>query len=365
MTKKLLLFCLSIVCSIHLFSQEDFTEKNEIITDLAINDTIEKKSKMLPFLIPITEPAIGYGAIIGGLLFVPKDDPEIQSDMIVLAGGATTNSTWFTGGGYFGFWKDDTVRYVGYAGGGKVTMKFYGLSDLGYGNPFYFDQRIFLLTQQLEFRLGESNFFLGGKYQLSRVSVPHNVQTNLFFDLKDYKITNSGVSFIAEYDNLNDFLSPTNGAKVYFSYDQNLEFLGSQRDWGMVTFYSHLYHRASDLWVPSLRLDSKFATGNPPFYAFPYVELRGVPALRYQGRITMVAETEHLINLTKKWGVVGFTGIGAAFKSFEEFHNDEVIWNLGFGVRYRPIESMPVRLGADFAKGPEDFAFYISIGSAW
>lgn len=320
---------------------------------------------MLPFAIPITEPAIGYGLIVGGILFVPKDDTEIQSDMIIAAGGGTTNSTWFTGGGYFGFWKDDTVRYVGYGGGGKITMKFYGLSDIGFGKPFYFDQRVFLFTQQLEFRLGDSNFFLGGKYQLSRVSVPHNFETDFFIDLKDYKITNSGVSFIAEYDNLNDFLSPTNGSKIYFSYDQNLEFLGSQRDWGKVNFYAHFYHRASEIWTPSLRLDSKFSTGNPPFYAYPYVELRGVPALRYQGRITMVAETEHLFNLTKKWGVVGFTGIGAAFKSFEDFHNDEVIWNLGTGIRYRPIKSMPVRLGIDIAKGPEDYAFYVSIGSAW
>lgn len=365
MSKQLLLFSFILLLSMTSYSQENFTEKNELITDLALNDTIEKKSKALPFIIPITEPAIGYGAIAGGLLFIPKEDESQQSDMIVAAGGGTNNGTWFAGGGYFGFWKDDTIRYVGYMGGGKVTMKFYGLADLGFGKPVSFDQRIFLFVQQVEFRLGESNFFLGGKYQLSRVSVPHNFEYDFFIDLKDYKITNSGVSFIAEYDNLNDFLSPTNGTKVYFSYDQNLEFLGSQRDWGMVKFYAHLYHRANDTWVPSLRLDSKLSTGNPPFYAFPYVELRGVPALRYQGRITLVAETEHLINITKKWGVVGFTGIGGAFASIDEFHNEEVIWNVGTGIRYRPIHDMRVRLGADIARGPEDYAFYVSIGSAW
>ena len=78
MTKKIFLILTLFLCTIPNFGQEEVVEDLETITDLALNDSIEKKSKMLPFAIPITEPAIGYGAIIGGLLFVPKEKQNLQ-----------------------------------------------------------------------------------------------------------------------------------------------------------------------------------------------------------------------------------------------------------------------------------------------
>lgn len=347
------------------FGQEGFVETTETVVNIALDDRIEKKKKILPFALPITEPAIGYGLIVGAILFLPKDDADIQSDMIVGGGGLTSNGTWFAGGGYFGFWNEDRIRYVGYVGGGIVTLKFYGLSDIGIGEPILFDQDVIIFVQQLKFRIGSSSFFVGGKYHFSQVHVPHNFRQDNFDDLSDLKFINSGVSLIVEYDKLDDFLSPSKGTKIHLSYDQNLEELGSYVDWGTFKFYSHFYFQASENWFPSFRLDARISTGNPPFYAYPYVELRGIPALRYQGEKVLVAETQQLYKVAKKWSVVGFAGIGSAFKSEEKWSFEEMAWNVGAGARYQPIKDMGVKLGADIARGPEDFAFYISIGSAW
>ena len=101
---------------------------------------------------------------------------------------------------------------------------------------------------------------------------------------------------ITEYDNLNNFLSPTKGARVHLSYNQFLETLGSTKTWGKLNFFTHLYFPVHKTWIPALRVESSLATGNPPFYAKPFVYLRGVPALRYQGDLIMLAETEQLIN---------------------------------------------------------------------
>ncbi len=97
---------------------------------------------------------------------------------------------------------------------------------------------------------------------------------------------------------------------------------------------------------------------------FPWMK-GGVPALRYQGRLTLVAETEQLFNFAKRWDAVAFTGIGAAFKSLDDPVNEDIVWNVGVGARFLTSESLGVKIGADIARGPEDYAFYISIGSAW
>jgi hypothetical protein len=48
-------------------------------------------------------------------------------------------------------------------------MDYYGL---GADNPVQFEQNVFMFLQQMNFRIGDSDFFLGGKYQLSQIKIP-------------------------------------------------------------------------------------------------------------------------------------------------------------------------------------------------
>jgi len=326
-----------------------------------VSEFLKKKYGFLPLLVPITEPAVGYGAVIGGLYFLPKKDASQKSDIIVAAGGLTSNGTWLAGAGYLGFWKNDKIRYRGVAGYGDVKLAFYGL---GGDKPLDFDLSAFLFLQQANFRIGESNFFIGGKYQFSQITIPV-FKGNDLIDPIDFDMINSGLALIAEYDNLNNFFSPTKGLRVHLSYDQNLEFLGSDKNWGIVNFFSHFYFPVSEKWVPALRIESSLATGKTPFYAKPFVSLRGVPALRYQGDLTLVAETEQLFNITPRWAALGFTGIGTAFRSVDNLKFDELVWNAGGGLRYLIARSLGLKIGADLARGPEDWAFYVAIGTSW
>ncbi len=80
----------------------------------------------LPVPVIITEPAVGYGAGAGLLFFhqsvrdaqkakVEKEDEVLSLPPSIsgLFGAYTENDSWFAGGGHFGSWKDDTVRYTG------------------------------------------------------------------------------------------------------------------------------------------------------------------------------------------------------------------------------------------------------------
>ena len=353
-----IIFFFSNVCFV--YSQNNTSIfKDTIDNAFDLSTFLTKQKGVLPVIMPITEPAVGYGGVVAGLFFVPKKTKQ-QPDIIGAAAGLTSNGTWVGGCGYVGFWKQDKIRYRGVVGYGEIALDFYVLGS----KPLNINLNTFMFLQQVNFRLGNSNFFLGAKYELSKITIP------LFEDIElidpfDLKSSNSGIAIITEFDNLDNFMSPTKGTRVHLSYNQNLEALGGSRNWGKILFFTHIYYPVNKIWTPALRIESSLTTEKSPFYAKSFVYLRGVPALRYQGDLTMLVETEQLFNVSSRWGIVGFTGIGRAFDSIENMNSDEMVWNAGGGFRYLIARALGLKMGADIARGPEDWAFYVTIGTAW
>lgn len=363
MKKQILVLLLLIsICNIYFVYSQNKTGifRDSIDNAIDLSNFLMKHKGVLPVVIPVTDPAVGYGAVVGGLYFVPKSNPKEKPDIVAVGGGLTSNGTWMVAGGYNGFWKNDRIRYRGIVAYGDIFLDYY----IQGSKPVGFNMKAFAFLQQANFRLGKSDFFIGGKYLLSQITIPL-FDGNDFIDPLDLDMVNSGISLITEFDNLNNFFSPTKGARIHLSYDQNLEALGSTKTWGKLNFFTHLYFPVNETWIPALRVESKLATGDTPFYARPFVSLRGVPMLRYQGDLTILAETEQLFNISPRWGIQGFTGIGTAFDSLESMKSDDLVWNAGGGFRYLIAKALGLKLGADIARGPEEWAFYVVIGTAW
>ena len=352
-------------------SAQDKVEKTPLFRDTLdnafdISHYLYTLHGFLPVIAPITEPAIGYGAAGAGIFFVPKKDKGDGKfrfpDMVAAGGGYTQNNTWFVGGGYFGFWKEDHIRYRGAGGYGDVKLKYYGLGDGFLADyPVSFTIQAYGLVQQAIFRLGDSHFLLGGKYIFTHTNVTGNILP--WVDPHDIELTNSGLGLIGEFENYDNILSPEKGWRINLTYNQYLEVLGSDRNYGRVTSFIHSYYPLfSRHWIPGLRLEYQMATGNPPFYAYPFLYMRGVPAMRYQGRYTFLAETEQLVMITRRWGVVGFGGYG---HTFNKENNGAAAWNAGGGFRYLIARLLNMKMGIDVARGPEKWAVYMVVGSAW
>ena len=326
----------------------------------------------LPVISPITEPAVGYGAAVAGIFFIPKkksDDKKFKMpDVTGVAGGLTENGTWFAGGGYMGFWNDDRIRYRGVFGYGDIKLTYYGTTDR-FSKDFSakFNLKSYFLLQQALFRVGDSRFLLGGKYQLMKT------KTSFFNDIDlpginplDFDLTNSGVGIIAEYENFNNIFSPTKGLRVNVTYSQYLEFIGSDRDFGRFSMFANYYQPVvKNRWIAGFRNESLMSIGDAPFYMQPFISLRGVPAMRYQGKMTSLVETEQEFMLTKRWSVVGFGGYGVAFNSFDEFSKGTSAWNAGTGFRYLIARLFGLKMGMDIARGPEQWAMYVVVGTSW
>ncbi len=289
-------------------------------------------------------------------------------DVAGIAGGLTENGTWFAGGGYAGFWKQDHIRYRGVLAYADVNLKYYGsggsVLDM---YPLDFGLKTYFLLQQGIFRIGESKFLLGGKYQFMKTTATFFENNDLaLINPLDIDVVNSGIGLIAEYENFNNIFSPSKGLRVNLTYDQYLEIIGSDRDFGRFTMFMNYYQPIiSNRWIAGFRLESQLATGDAPFYMLPFVSLRGVPAMRYQGELTALIETEQEFIFAKRWSVVGFGGYGKAFKSVDDLSIGTSAWNAGGGFRYLLARLFGLKMGLDVARGPEQWAVYVVFGSSW
>ena len=325
----------------------------------------------LPVIAPITEPAVGYGAAVAGVFFIPKktDSKKFQMpDVVGAAGGLTQNGTWFVGAGYAGFWKGDRIRYRGGLGYADISLKFYGIGGgILEKHPAEFSLKTYALIQQAIFRIGDSKFLLGGKYVFMKTTATFFEDSEIpIIKPQDIDLINSGIGFIAEYDNLNNIFSPTKGLRINLTYDQYLKVLGSDRDFGRFTFFLHYYQPViKNKWIAGFRLESQLATGEPPFYMMPFISLRGIPAMRYQGEFIALAETEQEVMLSRRWSVVGFGGYGQAFKTLDNMNEGSSAWNAGAGFRYLIARLFGLKMGMDVARGPEQWAVYVVVGSSW
>ena len=113
------------------------------------------------------------------------------------------------------------------------------------------------------------------------------------------------------------------------------------------------------------RADMRAARGRVPFYQLPFIDLRGVPAARYQDENTAVLETELRWNVTPRWAAIGFLGAGRTWGRQTSYSEGEDVYTRGMGFRYLLARQLGLWVGIDVAKGPEDTAWYIQVGNAW
>jgi hypothetical protein len=105
-------------------------------------------------------------------------------------------------------------------------------------------------------------------------------------------------------------------------------------------------------------------TSLPPF-ATPGINLRGIPAARYQGSHVATLEGEVTWQMSYRWSLLGFAGAGKAATSGGEFSAANSQVSQGVGFRYLIAKKFGFNMGIDIARGPEDTVWYVQAGSAW
>jgi hypothetical protein len=334
-----------------------------------ISNWLINKKGLLIIPTIITEPAVGYG--IGGAAvffhssYSAKKGPPSMSGVL---GGVTQNGTWAAGVFHAGFWKRDRIRYMGALVKLYANVDFYapGNTDLFSDVPVKLTLDSWFLLQQIKFRIAGSDFFIGGRYMLldtyNKFEIPLDIPE---YSEQEFNATLSEVSLKLEFDSRNNVFTPTRGVLIGLSGTYSDTWLGGEDLYGRIGVTLIGYLPASDKVSLGIRHESNYTLGNVPFWARPIISLRGAPLMKYQDVNTTLMEAEVSWNVYRRWYLSGFTGIGNAFSSFDDFEEGKSVTTLGTGFRYAVARKLGAHMGMDFALSNEDFAFYIVFGTAW
>ena len=370
----LLMACITVPVLAHA---NVFTDPEDGYFDLS--EWLLDRRGFLPVPIIIPEPAIGYGGGAALLFFrgsirdaATRTAPSgrvTPPDIYGVMFGATENGTKFLGGGALVTFAEDTWRYRGGVGKTDVNLKFYGVGesladgarDIGYS------LRGIVSLQQALRRLGDSNHFIGAKWlylDLDTQFDPGRLRPTIA-PPGGSRFRSSGIGVSWEYDGRDNFFTPSRGTEaavdtLFFSPG-----IGSDASFRTYRAYVFTFAPLGKELVLGGRLDGRAARGDVPFYQLPYIELRGIPAARYQDENAFVAEAELRWNLSHRWALVGFGGGGRVWGRRASFSEVDTVWTKGLGFRYLLSRRMGIYAGLDYAKGPEDHAIYIQVGSAW
>ena len=216
-------------------------------------------------------------------------------------------------------------------------------------------------------RLGLSHWYAGLKYLFlkSRLRfVGNDTLAHLGQPLEANKLV-SELGALLELDNRDNIFTPDKGLKFHVDAIRSDNIFGSDYDFWRLDYYMYGYLPFAANLTGGLRIDGAQTFGDVPFYLQPYIDMRGVPAERYQGNAALLAEGELRWDFVRRWSAVAFSGVGKAFDSWSEFGSAEWVVSWGAGFRYLLARKFQLRMGIDLAHGAEGFAYYIVFGSNW
>ncbi|WP_394150067.1 glyceraldehyde-3-phosphate dehydrogenase [Vibrio maritimus] len=344
--------------------QDERLDGSQFILDNAVG--------FLPVPLTVTDPAVGVGGGAALLFFHEseerkqkrlareevKDIPASTSGLMALG---TNNGSHLYGGFHSGNWMNDRIRYLGGLFGAKFNLKFYPVAESA---PMDLSLEGLYFFQELDVRLGDSNFFVGGSYSYMSSKPTLDGFSHADWAPKDGKL---GWRFM--YDSRNNQFSPREGTKAGVKVDYHNKAFGGQFNYQKYNAYMQNYSRLSDKWGLGLRADFKSISENvdprASVYATPFIEMRGIAAMRYRAENTALGEVELSYDIDDRWTVLGFVGAGTAFNHDESIAKSQVHYTRGGGFRYLIARQLGLRVGVDVAKGPEEWTTYIQFGSAW
>ncbi len=377
---KIYTLCILILIGFKAYAEEKpkLSFRDPVDSAFDLSNWILNYNGFVPVPTLITEPALGNFGLGVGLVFIKQNQPydidgvkhPAPPTILGVGGMYTANKSWagFVGG---------TVALPKYrmqikGGGGyaDINMDFYFKDLLEKERKLGFNFTgipVFITVGRV---LRDPRFSIDLEYTFMDVNVKmKNPFENLPDELIDFNfeksqtISKGGLRF--SFDTRDNVFTPNQGIKTYLDVQLSNQVLGSDFDYEQAEAAFYWYLPLHKKWINGFRFDMQQAFDNPPFYLKPFVDMRGLPAMRYQGKTTMLVELEERWDVYKRWSAVFFGGVGTGFDKWKDFGDAEWAYSYGAGFRYLLARPLNLRCGMDFAMGPEGFAYYVVFGSSW
>ncbi len=347
-----------------------------------LSDWIINKQGFVPVPTIITEPSLGGFGVALAPVFIEQNKPKFingkvypqQPNITTAFGGWTLNNSWAAGAARVGLIPKWGIKYAVAAGYANINMDYYfNLDKLGKDVDFGFNIKTIPVMLSVSKQLRDPRFTLGVKYLFMHndLSVEDDNGNGVWRQKLDSVVSNyvSGnvakLGVQASFDSRDNTFTPDRGLKINLTADWSNPVVGSKYKYAQFEGAAYYFFPLLDNLITGTRLDVQQVAGDVPFYIKPYIDMRGVPTARYAGKSTMLAEVEERWDFTKRWSLMLYGGAGKAFDKYSDFGSSDWAWSYGTGFRYLIARKLKLRMGVDFAMGPEGFTYYVVFGSSW
>jgi hypothetical protein len=337
-----------------------------------VSSFLEKPRGFLPVPIVITEPAVGYGGGLVGMFLRPREQAGEQGwarpNISAIGAIGTENGTRAAFAGDASRWRDGRLKTLAGVGAGHINLDFYGLG----ANRASLDEAVrYSLDFGLTFLQGtwqlrpKSPWSLGLRYIYAQVE-PKLRDEPVFPGLVDHvDVDISAPAAVLEFDSRNNVFTPTRGIFAETVYLVSSEDLGANVDFERFQQVVMGWYPITDAVTLGLRADYQRASDDAPFFLRPYIELRGVQAMRYQGDEMASAEIEARWRFHDRWSAVVAAGAGTAHSTRQNFSGTQDIASGAVGLRYELARKFGLHAGIDVGFSSETTAIYFQVGNAW
>lgn len=356
-------------------AQKKFTFKDSLDHKLDVSDWVLHANGFIPVPMIITEPALGN---FGGALFavfVDQNTPykdsingklvktPVRPNLYGVGASYTANGSWLAGGlasGVIKKWRANYRFGLAYA---DLNLNFYKQFPNVGERSFEFNARTLPIFGQLTKKIGRSSWYAGVDYlflktELGRVNSDFNTP-------KEVNSTVSRLGLMADYDSRDNIFTPNKGIRWNNLFTISDNWLGSDYKYTSANSAVFAYFPVSKKLISAFRAEYQQVFGDIPFYMKPYVNMRGIPVMRYQGDLIGLAETEWRYDFVPRFSLVVFGGTAKALQKGMDFQDADWRFSGGAGWRYLLARKLKLRTGIDVARGPEDWAYYLVFGTTW
>ncbi len=324
--------------------------------------------------LPISSPAVGSGVVPVFAYIFPTStaDKTSPASLLAAAGLVTDNGSRAMALGGELYFKHNTYRTIAVYARGNLNYNLYGLGS-GDSQP----KLPLKQTGQLVFgeflRRAWWKLFLGPRFfwGSSLITVrPNNLGAVPLPPDLGFDTALTAVGFRVARDTRPNRFYPTEGTFLDFTADFFSEGLGSKYSFESYKFTFNKYWGLTQNQVLASGSFACITGGEPPFYGNCIYgtdsQLRGYTAGRYLDRYMFGTQLEYRLALPKRFGLVGFGGLGEVVPGANQpFRTKNFLPSGGGGVRFELSSKYHVNLRVDFAQGKDSHTWSVGVGEAF
>ena len=354
-------------------SPDDVNSPDDQDTDK--NKQKEKRGSFIIAPIPISSPAFGSGLLlITAYVFKLNQEDSVSPPSWAGAAGFFTNngSRGLATGAklYFSENKYQTTMAVMK---GRANLDFFGIGRIPGRDPIVvplsMDGTIFFGEAM---RNVKNKFFIGPRYQFRRLGAGlDGPRPPGGFEIPDIdrQSNSAALGLHIQRDRRDSTFFPTKGTLIDFTADFFDQVWGSRREYQTYKVAYNGFRQVKDGHVFAYRAMGCSANGSVPFYDLCLFglnnDLRGYTTGEFQNRRMFAAQAEYRVQLPKRFGLVGFGGVGGVARRWTEFRSDSLLPAAGVGLRFMLDKKNRINYRVDVGFGREGRTVSIGVGEAF